>query len=188
MASGAVFALLAEIQDQYSLPGWSLGVIAAATFVGNVAMQLTFSRFADRGHTRLLLRAGLLCAGLGMIGFALATGRVGIRRRAVADRRRRRALRPGRAARRRVSQSRAHCRGPRAHGGSRRGRLHRRALRWRRCSSRCEGIRAPFIVLLAVLRGVCSCDRPHRRASSRDPRRAAPRFVACCAGAACTRH
>jgi len=74
MASGAVFALLAELQDQYSLPGWSLGLIAAATFVGNVVMQITFSRFADRGHTRVLLRAGLLCAGLGMIGFALATG------------------------------------------------------------------------------------------------------------------
>ena len=74
MASGAVFALLAELQDKFLLPGWSLGLIAAATFVGNVAMQITFSRFADRGHTRMLLRAGLLCAGLGMIGFALATG------------------------------------------------------------------------------------------------------------------
>ena len=74
MASGAVFALLAEIQDQYSLPGWSLGVIAAATFVGNVAMQIAFSRFADRGRTRLLLRAGLLCAGLGMIELARGQG------------------------------------------------------------------------------------------------------------------
>lgn len=74
MASGAVFALLAELQDQYALPGWSLGLIAAATFVGNVVMQITFSRFADRGYTRWLLRAGLLCAGLGMIGFALASG------------------------------------------------------------------------------------------------------------------
>jgi MFS family permease len=74
MASGAVFALLAELQDQYALPGWSLGVIAAATFVGNVVMQIAFARFADRGHTRFLLRAALLCAGLGMIGFALASG------------------------------------------------------------------------------------------------------------------
>jgi MFS family permease len=74
MASGAVFALLAELQDQYALPGWSLGVIAAATFVGNVVMQITVARFADRGHTRLLLRAALLCAGLGMIGFTLASG------------------------------------------------------------------------------------------------------------------
>jgi MFS family permease len=74
MASGAVFALLAEHQDQKTLPGWSLGLIAAATFVGNVAMQITFARFADRGHTRWLLRAGLLCAGLGMIGFAFASG------------------------------------------------------------------------------------------------------------------
>ena len=74
MASGAVFALLADLQDEYSLPGWSLGVIAAATFVGNVAMQISVARFADRGHTRLLLRAALFCAALGMIGFALASG------------------------------------------------------------------------------------------------------------------
>ena len=73
MASGVVFALLSNLQDSFALSGREIGLVAATTFVSNVAMQISCARFADRGHARTLLRAGILCAGAGMVGFALAS-------------------------------------------------------------------------------------------------------------------
>lgn len=73
MASGVVFALLAELQDTYGLSGFELGVVAATFFVSNVTMQISLSRLADRGHSKLLLQLGLLAGVGGMLLFALAS-------------------------------------------------------------------------------------------------------------------
>ena len=78
MASGVVFALLAELQDTYGLSGFELGVVAATFFATNVAIQLSLSRLADRGHTKLLLQLGLLAGVGGMLLFAVASSFAGL--------------------------------------------------------------------------------------------------------------
>ena len=56
----SVFALLAELEDRYGLSTQGLGFIAGASFITALITQLWLSRYADRGHARLLLRACLL--------------------------------------------------------------------------------------------------------------------------------
>lgn len=70
---GAIFALLAELQDKYDLPTWGLGLIGGTSFLAALAAQIGLARYADRGHTRLLLRAGLAVAALGMLWFGIAS-------------------------------------------------------------------------------------------------------------------
>lgn len=70
---GAIFALLAELQDRYDLPTYGLGLIAGSAFLAGLGAQLGLARYADRGHTRLLLRVGLGVAAAGMLWFGLAT-------------------------------------------------------------------------------------------------------------------
>src|SRR5680860_47494 len=55
---GAIFALLAELQDRYDLPTYGLGLIAGTAFLAGLGAQLGLARYADRGHTRMLLRSG----------------------------------------------------------------------------------------------------------------------------------
>ena len=73
MTYGAVFALIADLQDTYDLPTWGLGLITAATFAASVAAQIGLAHHADRGHAKLMLRAGLALDAIGTIGFALGT-------------------------------------------------------------------------------------------------------------------
>lgn len=73
MGYGAIFALLAELQDTYGFSSGGLGLIAGTAFLSGLITQLTIARYADRGHSRLMLRAGLLVAGVGMLGFGLST-------------------------------------------------------------------------------------------------------------------
>ncbi|MFN0029435.1 MAG: MFS transporter [Acidimicrobiales bacterium] len=68
-----VFALLAELQDRYRLETRSLGWIAGAAFAAALVTQLSLSRYADRGHARLILRVGVLASGCGLLWFAVAT-------------------------------------------------------------------------------------------------------------------
>lgn len=72
MGYGAIFALLAELQDRYDLPTYGLGLIAGTAFLAGLVTQLGLARYADRGHTRRLLRAGLAVAAVGMAWFGLA--------------------------------------------------------------------------------------------------------------------
>jgi MFS family permease len=67
MGFGAIFSLLAEIQDRFSFPTWGLGMIVGSSFVLALASQLLLARYADRGHARLLLIAGV---GLSVVGLA----------------------------------------------------------------------------------------------------------------------
>ena len=70
---GAIFALLAELQDEFGLPDWGLGVIAGSTFLAGLLAQLGLARYADRGHARLLMLGGVALAGLGMFWLIFAT-------------------------------------------------------------------------------------------------------------------
>ncbi len=73
MGYGAIFALLADLQDKYDLPTWSLGLIAGTSFLAALVAQVGLARYADRGYTVLLLRVGLGVAALGMLWFGIAT-------------------------------------------------------------------------------------------------------------------
>lgn len=73
MGYGAIFALLAELQDTYHFGSGGLGLIAGTAFLSGLLTQLTIARYADRGHSRLMLRAGLIVAGVGMFGFGIST-------------------------------------------------------------------------------------------------------------------
>lgn len=70
---GAIFALLAELQDEYHLPTYGLGLIAGTSFLAGLGAQMGLARYADRGYTRLLLRLGLAVAAAGMLWFGLAS-------------------------------------------------------------------------------------------------------------------
>jgi MFS family permease len=73
MTYGTVFVLLPELQDAHDLPTWGLGAIGGATFAATAVAQVGVSRYADRGHARLLIRAGLLLAAVGLLWFAVST-------------------------------------------------------------------------------------------------------------------
>lgn len=72
MGHGAIFALLADLKSEYNLSGSGVGMIAATAFFAGLVSQLTIARYADRGHSRLMLRVGLIVAGVGMAGFGLS--------------------------------------------------------------------------------------------------------------------
>jgi len=71
MGYGAIFGLLADLQDKYGFGMAGLGFIAASAFPAALIGQLGLSRYADRGHTRRLLWFGLATAAAGMIWFWL---------------------------------------------------------------------------------------------------------------------
>jgi len=73
MGYGAIFGLLADLQDKYGFPQWGLGLIAASAFPAALVGQLGLSRYADRGYTRKLLWLGLVTAAAGMIWFWLGS-------------------------------------------------------------------------------------------------------------------
>lgn len=69
----AIFALFAEFEKRYELSTSSLGLIAGMAFAAALVAQLSLARYADRGFTNLLLRAGLLIAAVGLLWFAVAS-------------------------------------------------------------------------------------------------------------------
>jgi MFS family permease len=69
---GAIFALLAELQDEYDLPTYGLGLIAGSSFLAALGAQVGLARYADRGRTRLMLRLGLATCAVGMVWFGVA--------------------------------------------------------------------------------------------------------------------
>jgi MFS family permease len=69
MSYGAIFGLLADLQDKYHFPDIGLGLIASIAFPAALVGQLGLSRFADRGYTRALLWFGLGMASAGMVWF-----------------------------------------------------------------------------------------------------------------------
>ncbi len=69
-STSVVFPLLPEIQDTHGLPTSALGLIGAAPFFAGLVVQLGFSRFADRGHSRSLMAAGMVLGCVSLIGMA----------------------------------------------------------------------------------------------------------------------
>ncbi len=71
---GVIFALLAEIQDRYGFPTWSLGLLAGIPFAMTLFGNLWLAPLADRGWELRLIAAGcgLLIASLVWMVFATA--------------------------------------------------------------------------------------------------------------------
>jgi MFS family permease len=71
MGYGAIFGLIADLQDKYSFSNAGLALIASAAFPTALLGQLGLAHFADRGYTRRLLWLGLIFAATGMVWFWL---------------------------------------------------------------------------------------------------------------------
>jgi DHA1 family multidrug resistance protein-like MFS transporter len=70
---GIVFTLLADIRDQFGFSDGDVGLIAFAGFASGFASQIFLSRFADRGHTALMVRTGMGIAAASMLWMVFAT-------------------------------------------------------------------------------------------------------------------
>jgi predicted MFS family arabinose efflux permease len=75
-STSVVFPLLAQLQEAYDLPTWSLGVISGAAFLAGLLSQLLLAPLADRGHVRLLLLGGLALAVVSGVLFAASSSLV----------------------------------------------------------------------------------------------------------------
>lgn len=60
MSLGAVFTMLAEFRDRLGISETGLGIMVAIGFFSAFASQVGLSRFADRGHSSVMIRLGLL--------------------------------------------------------------------------------------------------------------------------------
>lgn len=72
IANSVVFSLLSNLQDKYHFTDAGLGLIAGSGFAVGLVGQVLLAPFADRGHSKRLLLAGLGTAVVGSILFALA--------------------------------------------------------------------------------------------------------------------
>ncbi|MDO8390031.1 MAG: MFS transporter [Actinomycetota bacterium] len=72
IANSVVFSLLSNLQDKYHFSDAGLGLIAGSGFAVGLVGQVLLAPYADRGHSKRLLIAGLGTAVLGSILFALA--------------------------------------------------------------------------------------------------------------------
>ena len=72
IANSVVFSLLSNLQDRYGFGDAGLSLIAGSGFLVGLIGQLLLAPFADRGHSKLLLLAGLALAVVGSIAFALS--------------------------------------------------------------------------------------------------------------------
>ncbi len=70
---GIVFTLLADIRDRFGFTDGDVGLIAFAGFASGFASQMFLSRFADRGHTALMVRIGMAIAASSMLWMVFAT-------------------------------------------------------------------------------------------------------------------
>ena len=70
---GGIFTLLADIRDRFGFSDADVGLIAFAGFATGFTSQVVLARYADRGHTALMLRAGVAAAAVGMLGMVFAT-------------------------------------------------------------------------------------------------------------------
>jgi len=72
VANSVVFSLLSNLQDRYGFGDAGLGLIAGSGFLVGLVGQVLLAPFADRGHAKRLMLAGLATAVLGSIVFASA--------------------------------------------------------------------------------------------------------------------
>ena len=74
MGIGVIFSLLADIQDRFGFPTWSLGLLAGIPFAMTLFGNVWLVPLADRGWERQLITSGclLLVASLAWMVFATA--------------------------------------------------------------------------------------------------------------------
>ena len=72
-ALGVVFVFLEDVQTEFGLADWEIGVIAGTGFGASFVAQLILSPLADRGHTGPLAVVAIVSGMLGPIGFAFGT-------------------------------------------------------------------------------------------------------------------
>jgi MFS family permease len=70
---GSIYTLLADLRDRFGFSGSQLGLIVAAGFLAGFAAQLLLARLADRGRAPLMVRGGAGVAMLAMLGGAAAS-------------------------------------------------------------------------------------------------------------------
>ena len=70
---GVVFALLAEIQDRYGFPTWSLGLLAGIPFAMTLFGNLWLVPLADRGWEVRLIAAGCVLVAASLLWMVFAT-------------------------------------------------------------------------------------------------------------------
>ena len=63
VSNSGIFAALSDLQDKYGFSDAGLGYIAAAGFLTSVVVSITVAPFADRGHPKTLVIAGLAARG-----------------------------------------------------------------------------------------------------------------------------
>ncbi len=74
---GSIYTLLAAIRETFGFSAAAIGVLGAAGFLAGFVAQVVLSRYADRGHTRAMLRLGLMLAVAGNVGMIFATDLAG---------------------------------------------------------------------------------------------------------------
>ena len=72
IANSVVFSLLSNLQDKYGFSDAGLGLIAGSGFLVGLIGQILLAPFADRGHSKRLLLAGLGAAVLGNLLFVMS--------------------------------------------------------------------------------------------------------------------
>ena len=71
--NGAVFGLIAEIQDRHGISTPELGLISGSLFAASLLGLLGLAHFADKGHARTMLLAGLAIGASSTLWFGFAT-------------------------------------------------------------------------------------------------------------------
>ena len=72
MGVGVIISLLADIQDRFGFPAWSLGLLAGISFTFTLMASLWLAPLADRGWERPLIVVGAVCAVLSMLWMTAA--------------------------------------------------------------------------------------------------------------------
>jgi DHA1 family multidrug resistance protein-like MFS transporter len=73
-AVAGIVTLLGELRDVLGFSETQIGVVVTTGFVGSFIAQVGLSRFADRGHARLMVTIGVALAALALLGMAFAEG------------------------------------------------------------------------------------------------------------------
>ncbi len=70
-SAGVTFVFLEDIETDYGLPAWGIGLISSLAFISILFASLVFSPLGDRGHIRLIGAAGIVATIIGnaWIGF-----------------------------------------------------------------------------------------------------------------------
>ncbi|MCY4367887.1 MAG: MFS transporter [bacterium] len=73
MGIGVIISLLADIQDRFGFPTWSLGLIAGTSFAFTLVAHLWLASFADRGWERPMIVIGGVLAVLALLWMVVAS-------------------------------------------------------------------------------------------------------------------